>query len=54
MTVFLGDDWAEDHHDVYLLNEDGKKLAGRRLPEASMGSGCSMSSSPITSLIRRR
>jgi hypothetical protein len=26
MTVFSGDDWAEDHHDVHLMNDDGKKL----------------------------
>jgi len=39
MTVFMGDDWAEDHHDVYLMNEDGKKLAGRRLPEGLDGIG---------------
>ena len=37
MTVFMGDDWAEDHHDVYLMTEDGKKLAGRRLPEGLDG-----------------
>ena len=27
MTVFMGDDWAEDHHDVHLMDDDGKKLA---------------------------
>ncbi len=37
MTVFMGDDWAEDHHDVYLMNEDGKRLASRRLPEGLDG-----------------
>ncbi len=37
MTVFVGDDWAEDHHDVYLMNNDGKKLAARRLPEGLDG-----------------
>ena len=37
MTVFMGDDWAEDHHDVHLMNEDGKKLASRRLPEGLEG-----------------
>ena len=37
MTVFVGDDWAEDHHDVYLMNDDGKKLASRRLPEGVDG-----------------
>ena len=28
MTVFVGDDWAEAHHDVHLMNEKGDKLAG--------------------------
>ena len=37
MTVFMGDDWAEDHHDVHLMNDDGKKLASRRLPEGLDG-----------------
>ncbi len=37
MTVFMGDDWAEDHHDVHLMDEDGKKLASRRLPEGLEG-----------------
>ena len=39
MRVFLGDDWAEDHHDVHLMDEDGKKLASRRLPEGLDGIG---------------
>ena len=37
MTVFMGDDWAEDHHDVHLMDDDGKKLASRRLPEGLDG-----------------
>ena len=37
MTVFLGDDWAEDHHDVHLMDEDCKKLAARRLPDGLDG-----------------
>ena len=37
MMVFMGDDWAEDHHDVHLMNSDGKKLASRRLPEGLEG-----------------
>ena len=37
MTVFMGDDWAEDHHDVHLMDEDGKRLASRRLPEGLEG-----------------
>ena len=36
MAVFMGDDWAEDHHDVHLM-DDGKKLASRRLPEGLDG-----------------
>ena len=37
MAVFMGDDWAEDHHDVHLMDEDGKRLASRRLPEGLDG-----------------
>ena len=35
--IFIGDDWAEDHHDVYLMEESGKRLASRRLPEGLTG-----------------
>jgi transposase len=35
--IFLGDDWAEDHHDVYLMDETGKRLGARRLPEGLAG-----------------
>jgi transposase len=35
--IFLGDDWAEDHHDVHLMNEHGARLAARRLPEGVAG-----------------
>ncbi len=37
--LFVGDDWAEDHHDVYLMNDAGDKLAARRLPEGLAGVG---------------
>ena len=37
--LFVGDDWAEDHHDVYLMNEAGGRLASRRLPEGLGGVG---------------
>ena len=37
MSVFMGDDWAEDHHDVHLMDESGKRLASRRLPEGLDG-----------------
>jgi transposase len=35
--LFVGDDWAEDHHDVYLMNDTGERLASRRLPEGLAG-----------------
>lgn len=37
MRLFIGDDWAEDHHDVELMNTDGKRLAKARLPEGTAG-----------------
>lgn len=37
MRLFAGDDWAEDHHDVEVMNEAGKVLARRRLPEGATG-----------------
>lgn len=37
--IFVGDDWAEDHHDVYLMDEAGAKLALRRLPDGLGGIG---------------
>jgi len=35
--IFMGDDWSEDHHDVYLMDRAGKRLASRRLPEGLAG-----------------
>jgi hypothetical protein len=37
MIVFVGDDWAEAHHDVHLMSGDGAKLAACRLPEGLDG-----------------
>ena len=37
MKVFVGDDWAEAHHDVHLMGETGEKLAAKRLPEGLDG-----------------
>jgi transposase len=36
-VLFVGDDWAEDHHDVEIVGEDGRRLAVRRLPEGPGG-----------------
>src|ERR1700747_1134777 len=35
--IFVGDDWAEDHHDVYMMDTNGARLASRRLPEGLAG-----------------
>ena len=35
--LFVGDDWAKDHHDVELVDETGRRLAKRRLPEGIDG-----------------
>ena len=37
MTIFVGDDWAEDHHDIHLMDADGARVASRRLPEGLAG-----------------
>lgn len=30
--LFVGDDWAEHHHDIKLVDEAGEDLARKRLP----------------------
>jgi len=35
--LFVGDDWAEDHHDIEIVNAKGRRLARRRLPEGLEG-----------------
>ena len=35
--LFIGDDWAEDHHDVELMDAAGRRLAKARLPEGVAG-----------------
>ena len=37
MLLFIGDDWAEDHHDLELEDETGRRLAKARLPEGLEG-----------------
>jgi len=37
VRLYVGDDWAEDHHDVEVMNEAGKVLAKKRLPEGAAG-----------------
>ncbi len=35
--IFVGDDWAEAHHDVYVCDQAGTRLAAKRLPEGIEG-----------------
>ena len=35
--LLIGDDWAEEHHDVEVQDEGGRKLAAVRLPEGVEG-----------------
>jgi transposase len=35
--IFVGDDWAEAHHDVHVMKKTGERLAARRLPEGLEG-----------------
>ncbi len=35
--LFVGDDWAEDHHDVEVEDETGRRLGRSRLPEGVAG-----------------
>ncbi len=37
--IFVGVDWAEDHHDVCVMAEDGAVLAKRRVPHSVGGIG---------------
>jgi hypothetical protein len=37
VRLYVGDDWAEDHHDVEVMDGAGKVLARRRLPEGVAG-----------------
>jgi transposase len=36
-VLFIGDDWAEAHHDIEIVDGDGRLLAKRRLPEGIDG-----------------
>jgi transposase len=37
VRLFAGDDWAEDHHDIEVMDAAGKVLAKRRLPGGAAG-----------------
>ena len=35
--IFVGNDWSEGHHVVYLMDEEGTRLGFARLPEGLEG-----------------
>jgi transposase len=37
VRLFVGDDWAEDHHDIEVMDGAGTVLAKRRVPEGVAG-----------------
>ena len=39
MRLCVGDDWAQDHHDIEVMDEACEVLARRRLPEGVAGIG---------------
>jgi hypothetical protein len=39
VRLCVGDDWAEDHHDIEVMDEAGRVLARKRLPEGVAGIG---------------
>jgi hypothetical protein len=38
-VIFVGVDWAEDHHDVCVMDHDGAVLGKRRVPDSVAGIG---------------
>jgi hypothetical protein len=36
-VLFVGDDWAEDHHDIEVQDGNGRRLTRARLPEGIAG-----------------
>lgn len=37
--IIIGDDWAQNHHDIELMTQDGAVLARFRVPENAEGLG---------------
>ena len=37
VAVFCGIDWAEDHHDIALIDQGGTLLAKRRIGDDAAG-----------------
>jgi predicted NBD/HSP70 family sugar kinase len=37
VTLFCGIDWAETHHDVAIINDDGQLVATKRIADNPEG-----------------
>ena len=37
LTIFCGIDWAEDHHDIAIVDKTGTQLAKRRIDDDAAG-----------------
>ena len=48
MRVFCGIDWAEDHHDVALVDAEGKLVAKRRIGDDAAGFATLLCQYPLT------
>ena len=46
MDVYCGIDWAEDHHDISLIDRDGQLLARRRISDDAAGLAQLLSEQP--------
>jgi hypothetical protein len=55
LAITCGIDWAENHHDVALVDEEGKLVAKRRIRDDADGTGVCLICSPkrVTAPMRR-
>ena len=53
MSITCGIDWAEAHHDVALVDHDGKVVARERIGTGVAGFAAAWSSSPSMAAARR-
>ena len=51
--LFVGVDWAEDHHDVCVMADDGRVLGQRRVPDAERQRHAIRESQPRTAVERK-
>jgi len=51
--VTCGIDWAQDHHDIAIVDAEGRLVATRRIPESVAGFGNSPPCWPTPATTRR-